>query len=210
MEAVIFALAIFFHPANHRDAPAGESYQVPLAYSVAAWDAAQEYDNVEPEDVLTILIGEHGWRHPYDPAAVEYARRVTYVEVPGGYQQVVEERPANVGLFQISRYYVRAYNDAHGTDHTLDTVLDWRLNMDVAVYNIHRAKSVCIAGRRKECANGNHYWTAHWTCGSGIRDEPRCQSRKRLHEHISTWRESRWGSLMAAWKRLRRAATSAS
>lgn len=196
MNALLFALSMFFLPVDHKHAPAGETYSVPLMYSMYAYEQASLYENVEPEDVLTILVGEHGWRAPYDPHAIEYAKSVSYEHIEGGYQQVVTEKAVNWGLLQINRYYLSEYNKFHGVEHSRHELLDWRFNIRVGTYNIHRIKNVESSKRRKECREGDHFWTAHWTCASGIRNEPRCQNRKRLHGRVSQWKGSSFASMM--------------
>lgn len=103
LEPFLFALWAFFVPNGD------EPYMMPLPYSLAAWEEAEQYDSVEPWEVLAVIAAEHGGKHPYPHDSVE----------------IIDDRPYAHGLLQVSSAEMRAYNQSRLIHNTLLVLSDW-------------------------------------------------------------------------------------
>lgn len=182
-KALIFALFVALLPNTHNPKDEGDTYAVPLELGVAIYYEAEKYADVSPEDILTIVAGEHAWRPPYPAESIE--TRKVLVRGTDGVQRV-EVRQVAFGLMQLSKEYLRQYNKEHGTSLTTSDLMDWRINLAVGAWQIHRIKRVHASKPR--CSKQDHIWLAHWTCGGKVRHRKGCQQRKYLHRKFKRWR----------------------
>lgn len=224
LEATIFAFWSFFLHNGYKDEP----YQIPIAYSIAAFEEAAKYPNVEPEDITTVLVAEHGGGYPY-PAWSKECRKEKYWDEKRNKERkrcVVKEngeiKYIAWGLMQLSRAEVREFNEAHGTSYTLEdstsflrryvpfifltpapTVMDWRTNIEVGAYTIsqikHRHKTVSRCSGESKF----HSWHAHYRCAVKIRDKVFWDPKDQRYEPLckTSYRE-RLVKKFAKWKEL--------
>jgi hypothetical protein len=145
----------------------GERYNVPIAYSIAAFDAAALYDDVEPHELVAIIIQEHGGKAPYSSDSIGDDGKA-------------------VGLMQLHYVHVSAYNKAFGVELEMRDLLDFEISIDVAAYALHRIKRVHRTKRR--CRNKPHHWQAHYMCSYNARDQCNTRRRERFVRKLSKWR----------------------
>lgn len=151
---------------------------VPLEYSVTAYQQAQLYPDVQPQDLIAIMVAEHGGGYPYPVASVGKA--------------------SEVGLLQLTGYEVRPYNKAHDTSWTVTDMHDPILAITVGAWsiqrikNVHKTKARCLSKVREHtvAVDGNgvlvpvlverprhHNWHAHWRCSVKARDALNSQGK---------------------------------
>jgi len=170
--SLLFALAMFLTPNPYQN----DLMQVPITMSLEAYWLAEK-NGIDPEDIVAMMIAEHGGGHPY----------ATDSEGDAG----------ELGLMQISRYWRRQYNTAHATTISADDMLDWRTNMEVAAWTIARMRHTHEVERPARCRNPKrpHHWIAHYRCASRVRGTKACQTKWRegLLAYLTGWRHAiRW------------------
>jgi hypothetical protein len=198
IEALIFATYVYFLPNPHDD---GEAYRVPFSYSVPIYLETQNYfgqDAPLPEELVAVLVAEHGGQHPYP------------------YES--EGAAGELGLFQIQRHEVKEANIHLGTDYKLADMNDPAAAIRVAVFTVyddkhtHRTARRCVkrvkhselitdeTGAltvRSELRKQKHTWHAHYRCAPKIRElydqrgKQICKTRwrERLVKRFARWRE---------------------
>lgn len=164
-EALVFAWFALTHPNDRYDD--GQPFAVPVRYSLEAVVAADAYANVEPEELIAMLVAESGAASPYD----EQARG------DGG---------RSLGLYQLNRRELGEYVDATGDALSSTDLLDATTATRVAAWMVTRHKRV----HATRCKSHKHTWIGHWKCGPAARDTRRgCEARRRrLIDTFAAWR----------------------
>lgn len=154
INALIFAAFAFFAPNAH---DAGEGYQVPPLYSLAAFYYAAQYPKTEPEHVIAVVVAEHGGKHPYPAGSVGDGGKST-------------------GLLQVSHWERRRFNWCHDLDNAGDKgharkcgemrprgyhvtpaeLFGWTSNISVGAWNLNRIQFVHPGSPR--CRAGSSVW----------------------------------------------------
>ena len=206
MEQWLFVVVTFMLP-NKFDP--GHGYETPHKYTVALYEEAAKYEDVYPEEVLAMLIVEHG-------SAGRWAR-----------EDSVGDKGKSLGLYQIGYDEVKEFNEKNGKDYSFTCsrdeegipydsaderdpdddcvdLFDWRVNTEVAAWLVHRhkrqhaRKNYCrdCKGKNNYCRaktiqneDGSiraeyilptHTWVAHWKCGPKLREfKSGCESRRK-------------------------------
>jgi len=192
LQAWIFAIYLTFSP-NPWDG--GDRFDVPLSYSLWAYQEAQLYGSeVEelrllPEDIIGMLVVESGRAAPYDHMATG--------------------KDGERGLYQLSWSELKEYNEAYGTGHTLDDLYDPLVNTMVAAYTFYDDRHTHVTKRRckRHVAKGvttnpedgslmpvngpqEHPWEAHHKCGPKQRERKGCyRLRVKVIKRIGLWRQ---------------------
>jgi hypothetical protein len=181
MQALVFAFFTLFLYNPHQ----GEPYKVPIELSLAVYEESLNYDNVKPEEVIAMIVAEHGGGYPYSTDS--------------------EGKAGEKGLMQISKYWRNKYNKIHGTEYDGFSLLDWKINVKVGVFVIHLMKeNHSTKGRCKvkvwdvvQDENGSyrpvkvkqkHNWIAHYRCTYKAREKCETIYRERLIRRFSQWR----------------------
>lgn len=184
MESWIFALCMLFMHNPHQH----EIFAIPPEFSLAIYREAERYDNVDPEDVAAMVVAEHGGGAPYSTDSLGKA--------------------GEHGLLQVSKYWLGEFNDEHGTAHTPEDMLDWRLSITIGTFAIHKMKHNHATAARckrkvwstKAGENGHlhpvkvkqkHTWIAHYRCNFKARERCKTKWREKLIVRLGRWREVR-------------------
>jgi hypothetical protein len=202
MKMLIFMAYAFFLPNPYDEE--GRGYEVPPQYAAIAYYHASQYDDVEPEEMLGILLVEHG----------SHGRWIG--------SDSVGDDDSSYGLYQIRKGELGMYKEEHpesdlrASKRTND-LLHWWQNTKVAAWLIHRHKrqharkgycNHCRGKARQYCRakvynkedgttvteyrKPQHTWTAHWKCGPKDREFKRgCESRRnKVMRHLSSWKDN--------------------
>ncbi len=207
MIALLFAIFVAATP-NPNDRH-GYPYLVPLHYSVAAWELAALYPNVEPEDLIAIIVAEHGGQYPYPADSIG--------------------NDGEIGLMQTTGWERRRFNWCHDIDNTAHEkheskcgvmtptglrfvavdLLDWQTALTVAAFTMHRiayvhaTKDRCLkpvkvcttdpnadgsVGSECKMAKQTHTVAAHYRCSVQSRERCQTQYRDRLTRKFAQWK----------------------
>lgn len=172
LNAWIFALFCFFQP-NPSDP--GKGYEVPIPYSLTAYHAAALYPTVDPGDVVSWLIAEHGFESPYRADSIGDGGR-------------------SLGLLQLTDHEIDA--GAAALQMFEPDPFDPIVNIRIAAYTIaqhkrtHSTENRCLklVERGGEQVKQRHTWHAHVPCGPRWREKCRTKGRERLARRLAHWR----------------------
>ena len=194
MEPFLFAFWVF---TQSNPWYSGQTFAYPLDYAVEAYHAAEEFDLVEPEHMVTVGLSEHAYQ----------GHRVR--------QDSVSNKGAK-GVYQVMDHERRAYERHFGLEQGSVNLLEWRTSTRVAAFVIWDDMHTHLIEQPNRCSGRvfdgyvqgddgelveayrarEHSWHAHYLCGPGIRDsikddgEPRCPVRRRekLEVILKGWR----------------------